>query len=250
MNHVQELLTTLRKTYLQDLPNSIDAMESQILQLERQGFAIEIARELYRNAHSIKGSGGTHGMHIISDICHALEDVLSRIIEHQGKDMAALAALSLAHIDLLRELVELYQAELNPREDEVRQRLQQLRAKLAGRTITALVIDNSELVCGLIKDVLLVRKFRVLTMNDGYFALGRLLADQVDVLITSVEIQRLNGLALIAAAEQLAGKHKPRYCYLMTASDLSGDKLKGRLMLKKDAHLRETLSQAVNQWRF
>lgn len=124
MNHVQELLTTLRKTYLQDLPNSIDAMESQILQLERQGFAIEIARELYRNAHSIKGSGGTHGMHIISDICHALEDVLSRIIEQQGKDMAALAALSLAHIDLLRELVELYQAGLNPREDEVRQRLQ------------------------------------------------------------------------------------------------------------------------------
>lgn len=250
MNQVQELLATLRKSYLQDLPNSIDAMENQILDLERHGFSVDVARDLYRYAHSIKGSGGTHGMHIISDICHALEDVLSRMIESQGKEMAALAALSLAYIDLLREVVELFQAELSPREDDVRQRIQHLRGKLAGRTITALVIDNSELVCGLIKDVLHAKKYRVLTMNDGYFALGRLLADQIDVLITSVEIQRLNGLALIAAAEQLAGKHKPRYCYLMTASDLSGDKLKGRNLLKKDAQLRETLARAASMWRF
>ena len=81
MKEVKAMLAALRLNYLRDLPSHIDELEELVLELEREGFDLERCRELYRRVHSLKGSGGTYGMHTLSDVCHPFEDCLSNLIE-------------------------------------------------------------------------------------------------------------------------------------------------------------------------
>ena len=70
----QQMLLQLRKTFLEDMPEKLDRLESLLLEIEKNGDGGEVFNELYRIVHSLKGSGGTHGLHIITTICHQLED--------------------------------------------------------------------------------------------------------------------------------------------------------------------------------
>lgn len=74
------LLQELRKSFLADLPERFDHIESLILTLLKETFPcpeynIEF-EELYRHIYSLKGSAGTHDIALISHICHQFEDVL------------------------------------------------------------------------------------------------------------------------------------------------------------------------------
>ena len=63
---MQKMLRQLRATFLDELPERLDRLDNLLLDIEKLGAATgEEFNELYRGVHSIKGSGGTHGLHII-----------------------------------------------------------------------------------------------------------------------------------------------------------------------------------------
>ena len=64
MDQVKVMLAALRSNYLRDLPSHIDELEEILLELERDGFDLETCRDLYRQVHSLKGSGGTFGLSV------------------------------------------------------------------------------------------------------------------------------------------------------------------------------------------
>ncbi|NLP44481.1 MAG: chemotaxis protein CheA, partial [Peptococcaceae bacterium] len=69
--------------YLLDSHEQIDKLDTGLLQLERDGENIALVNELFRCAHSLKGSSGTMGFTPIVQLTHMAEDLLDKL--RQGK---------------------------------------------------------------------------------------------------------------------------------------------------------------------
>ncbi len=245
MNKAQAMLDALRSNYLTDLPSHIDDLESLVLKLEAQGFDLEVCRDLYRQIHSLKGSGGTYGMHVISDICHPFEDLISDLLEHNESLYQGFVATALEYIDLLRKVTSQYQQSKNPGE-EIKLKLQNLRNQALHSPYSALVVESSDVVVNIIKEVLKLYRFRVEVAKDGYLGLGRILSEPFDLVITGLETPRMNGMALISAAQRLGVKFKNTKCILITASKLKQDEDIPDFVLQKDALFRESFNRVVH----
>lgn len=72
-----ELLAELQRGYLAALPNQFDELELRVLAFEKTPSDREIYSNLFQRIHSLKGSAGTYGSHIVTWICHPLEDELT-----------------------------------------------------------------------------------------------------------------------------------------------------------------------------
>lgn len=101
----QQMLLQLRNTFLEDMPEKLDRLENLLLEMEKNGVDSDAFGEFYRIIHSLKGSGGTFGLHIITTICHQLEDLLNTT-EGGAKYTLALIATSMDYVDLLRVATE------------------------------------------------------------------------------------------------------------------------------------------------
>ncbi|MFZ6850005.1 Hpt domain-containing protein [Undibacterium sp. RuRC25W] len=245
MNKAQAMLNALRSSYLTDLPSHIDELESLLLNLESNGFDAEMCSEVYRRIHSLKGSGGTYGLHVISDVCHPFEDLISHFLEHPELLHQGFMTSALGYIDLLRKVTAMYQDTKNPGED-IQEKLQTLRHQSLQSPFSALVVESSDVVLNIIKDVLKTYGFRLEVAKDGYLALGRILSEPFDLVVTSLETPRMNGMALISAAQRLGRKSKNTTCVLITASQLKQDENMPDYVLQKDATFRESFNKIVH----
>lgn len=245
MDKVKAMLAVLRDNYLRDLPGHIDDIEQIVLELERAGFQLESCQELYRRVHSLKGSGGTYGLSFISDICHPLEDVLSHLIE-QPQGLQEFGATALHYIDLMRKACASYTVGLEPSVD-LKSRLHRVRQSASPAQYSALIVESSEVVIGVLREILLTSGFRVEVLQDGYLALGRMLAEPFDVLISALELPRLNGIALISAVQKSGGRHAKTYTVLLTTSDHLDEQVRPDVVLKKNADLKNNFRTCIRQ---
>lgn len=236
MEKVKAMLALLRENYLRDLPTHIDDIEQIVLALERTGFQREPCQELYRQVHSLKGSGGTYDMSFISDICHPFEDLLSQFIEHP-QELTKFSGTALAYIDLMRKACFSYTARLEPAAELIAS-LHALRQTTSSALYSALIVESSEVVIGVLREVLLSLGFRVEVAQDGYLALGRLLSEPFDTLITGLELPRLNGIALISAIQKSGCRHAKVRTVLLTTSDHLDAQVHPDYVLKKNAELK------------
>lgn len=193
----QKMLLQLRVSFLEELPEKLDRLENLLLAMEKNGADSESFNEFYRIVHSLKGGGGTHGLHIITTICHQLEDLLN-ITEGGAKYTSALIAASLNYVDLLRMATGQIQAG-NESLPQVEEQLKKLRKQLARKPFTVLLVDNSKLSTNIYLKILSTLPVQAVVMNDGVFALMRALTEPFDLIITTNEIPVLSGVALIGA---------------------------------------------------
>lgn len=245
MNHVKAILSALRLTYLQDLPSHLDELEQLVLKLESGGFQRELGMELYRQIHSLKGSGGTYGLHVLTNICHPFEDLIAAFLEGAASSGHNFAENALTYLDLLRLAQSTYARGDEPG-TEIETALQSLRKKISPTILSALIVDASEVVVAMLSDVLKINNFRCEAANDGYEALGRTLSEQFDVVITGLETKRLNGLALIAAIKKSGIRNAKTKTILITSTQLKMSSDMPDFVLKKDAELKEKLNKILN----
>lgn len=244
MDQVKAMLNALRENYLTDFPSHIDELEQLLLELERRGYELEVCRDLYRRVHSLKGSGGTYGLHVLSDICHPFEDLLSHLLENNALLKEHFMEAALLYIDLLRQAHRFYAEGAEPGA-EIQLALQNIRQRSTKTSHSALLVESSEVVLGLLKDVLKSHGFRIEVVNDGYLALGRMLAEHFDLLITSLETKRLNGLALISAVQKSGARSHKTKTILLTTTQLKIAGEQPDFILKKDAHLKNKFKEIV-----
>lgn len=217
LTYAQQMLAKLRQGFLAELPERLDEMERLTLALGGERFAAQFG-ELYRKVHSLKGSGGTHGLHPLSAVCHQFEDHLNAVGGEAAKSSPLFIDGCLRYLDLLREVTAQAAAgaEQFPR---LEHELNRLRARLAPERCAALLVEPSRTAARLSADLLTARGFDVAVVEDGYVALGRLLAQHFDLLVTAAESPMLSGRALIAAARTSHGNKRDFISLLVTSGE-------------------------------
>jgi len=95
----------LRNTFLEDMSEKLDRLDQLLVAMEGVGVDSDSFNEFYRIIHSLKGNGGTFGLHIVTTICHQLEDLLNTT-DGGTKYTPALITISLNYVDLLRMALE------------------------------------------------------------------------------------------------------------------------------------------------
>ncbi len=194
---VQKMLLQMRNSFLEDIPDRLYRLEVLLLGMEERGVDADSFNEFYRIIHSLKGSGGTFGLHIITTICHQLEDILN-LTGDSKKESPQLLTVGQQFIDLLHLAVTQIKAGLQDF-PEIKNRLNELRSQVSSKQFMVLVVDNSKLSTQLYLQAIAGLPVHPVLVTDGYQALERALNEPFDLLITTNEIPVLRGVALIGA---------------------------------------------------
>lgn len=201
-SELQEMLAAMREKFLADLPERLSDIERLILSLDGDS---EAAAEVYRKIHSLKGSAGTHGAMILTNVCHQLEDFLATV------PMAQLAQeqteIALRYLTLLRTALA-WVLEGEQSFPEVEAELQELRQAAFANPLSALVVLPSRSVCKIVLSALEPLPLQPVTVADGMTALQRLLHEPFDLLVTGLKVPSLPGPALIGAVRLAGGVNK------------------------------------------
>ncbi|MDH5231388.1 MAG: Hpt domain-containing protein [Gammaproteobacteria bacterium] len=245
---LDEMLNQLKQSFLSELPERCDQIESHILQYSETHNHNDF-QEAYRKVHSLKGSGGTYGVGIISTICHQLEDLLSELNEQrQDYDNEKFIDHCLAYVDLARQAA---QFALNDSDnfEAIEQQLEKLRNEQTKNELLGIIIESSSTLAQVCTSALKGLPVKIISINDGLLALKRLLEEKFDfVIIGGKSLKGLNGKALVAAIRCSESINKDINIIAIRSSDNSNDFLneaKPNMVLMKDKSLADQLKQTI-----
>ena len=202
----QTLLADMRAAFLDELPERCAGFEALILHLEQAPDDREAFNALYRGVHSLKGSGGTHGLGIITSLCHQLETLLSET-EASGAFGRTFASQALAYVDLLRRVP----GEAAYGESDcaaITAELESFRRSALHSRKAVLIAESSAALAGLYREALASLPVLAVVEPDGLAALEHLLREPFDLVIVGRELKTLNGIALMAAVRAAEGRNR------------------------------------------
>ncbi|MEK6748562.1 MAG: Hpt domain-containing protein [Pseudomonadota bacterium] len=215
-----DFLTQLRRTYIGELPERLNLLEADLLAVESVGDPVgEVYNAIFRNVHSMKGSGGTYGFFIITAICHKFEDYLTSACgegtPHLKKEIIPNC---LQFVDLLQEA-----AVIGMQGQDNFSALEQKLAALTDKFITntrrtAMIVTNSKYIGGFCQRIAGELGVKVQLSDNSYNALLQLLSAPYDILITGAEMPLLTGRALVAAVKLSGRAGKSTHTILITAN--------------------------------
>jgi len=244
---IEKMLVELRLSYVAELPSRLEEIEQIVLTLKTTDSFTEDYQNIYRHIHSIKGSAGTHGLHIISSICHVLEDKVIEVEGNQDLIDDKFIESVLSFIDLLRTTLDLINGMVEDF-DEVEAELDRLSGKGSEYEYKGLLIMASVLHRKLVASAFEKFPVKFDVATNGYDALGKLLKEPFDILVTNMEVSDLQGLPIISALRMSSNRNKDIPTVLLTSGKVpsNGRKIDPSYIIKKDADLMENLQIAAN----
>ena len=99
-------LSQFHQVFFEESFEGLDAMESNLLELECETVDSEVINTIFRAAHSIKGGSGTFGFAEIAEFTHILETLLDEIREGSRNLTVDMVDLFLQSVDCLREMMQ------------------------------------------------------------------------------------------------------------------------------------------------
>jgi chemotaxis protein histidine kinase CheA len=190
------LLAELLAEFVDELPRHCNELEDAVLALENQSPGA--FDELFRQVHTLKGSGGGVGIPIITAICHQLESFIGEARQRFDHEAASTA---LAYIDLLRKTIP-----DGGREPAgiatIEQALDQMRLKSLSGRASILMVEPSQTVRSLYQKEFSSPSTQVHMLKSGIETLQRLLHASCDLLVISRELPDLNAVAVVAALRE------------------------------------------------
>ncbi len=244
-DQAQKMLEQIRNSYLVEMPVKCDDIENLILSLT-SNFSDSYA-EVYRLVHSMKGSAGTHGLAMVSAICHELEDNLAKLDE-SGKDVNG------TEINIMLRLVDLVRRArgiaLKNTSDfsETERELEAIRKESLQDEYPVLLVESSGYVKLMCQQALSSLPVQLTIEEDGLLALQRLLNKRFACVITANETKTLNGIAMISAIRNSESRNKNIKTILLTSrEDLrDGKHLQVDYVINRNASLSDNLVHAFN----
>lgn len=246
LSSVERLIAGLRQNYLAELPEKHDELECLILKLDKAATFPEAFVELYRQIHSLKGTSGTFGLTLLSNICHQFEDALNLIDQNFSNINADRIDICLRYLDLLRSATnQIKSGTLD--QVQIEQILARIRDRLLPAEFHGLYVDSSKLGARVCAEALEGTPFKITAVQDGLLALERLLQERFAFLITSKELPRLNGVALLNAVRVSETENASIKAVLITSKDNVAARHPNLFdaIIKKDSRMGVSLLQAL-----
>lgn len=240
----QSLLWGMREQFLDELAERCDAIDNLIVALEKTPNDREVFNELFRHVHSLKGSGGTHGLSIVTTICHHLENLLTETAA-QNSFGEIFATRALAFVDLLRRVEAPGRME-NSDYASIESDLEALLQTTRQSRKSALIAESSAVMARIYQKAMDGLPLQVTVVDNGLMALERLVREPFDFAIVGRELKELNGIALMAALRTSQGLNH-NIPAIMVSSNRDGIPLHIELaaLVARDQNLAHNLRGAV-----
>lgn len=100
-----ELDAEVLSYFVPEAQEHLEAIESLLLKLEKDPHNAELINQLFRSAHTLKGSAFTVGFTPIGDLVHYVEDLMGAIREHRAKFVPGMTDAILKSVDVVRLLM-------------------------------------------------------------------------------------------------------------------------------------------------
>jgi chemosensory pili system protein ChpA (sensor histidine kinase/response regulator) len=121
----------------------LESLEAQLLRLEKESENAELINQLFRTAHTLKGSAYTVGFQAIGDMTHYVEDFMGAVREGRVKVLPGHTDVLLRSVDVVRLLMRrdpTLMGTLRQRFSAAMQGLKQLEQPAAVETVTKAAI--------------------------------------------------------------------------------------------------------------
>ena len=92
------------KVFLQEAESFLDMLDESIIRLEDESDNVELLQEIFRAAHTLKGSSGMLGLDAMAGLTHAMEDLLDRVRKGEQAVTPELVDVLLLSLDGLKAL--------------------------------------------------------------------------------------------------------------------------------------------------
>lgn len=236
------LLAEMQAGFLDELPERCDRIERSVMALERQ--QSDAFNELYRQVHSLKGTGGMFGVPVITTICHQFETFISETNTRFNQQASSTA---LAYVDLLRKTAQPAGRDAAG-VAAIEQALDRLRVRTLSGRASVLLVEPSDSMRKLYREVFTGKSIHLVTLNKGLEALERMLHEPFDLLVASRELPDINAIAVLAALRDSDGRNKDIPAILISSNPASVPKRLGvRAIVRRDPKLVSTLAQHVGE---
>lgn len=244
-NNIKTLLAQIKADFLCGLSARCYELENLVMALTNTDRESEQFHELYRIVHSLKGAGGTHGLPLITTICHHFEDLLQSEVPVQSE---AFTDQALQLIDILHEVSKI-------QADNEALALQLLTDKFhnSQRTISdkqpvVLILETSRTVILLLQAMLSEYGIKAICMTESQFAFQRMLSEHFDMIILSQETAMLSGTAIIHAIQTNQGLNKDTPFILLTSNkDLNSKELKNTQIVDRSHAFATSLNPVISR---
>ena len=90
------------RVFLDEAEEQLQLMEEDIVRLEKQGDSAELLQEIFRAAHTLKGSSATLGHRKMAEVTHHMENVLDKLRKGKLAVSTALIDTLFACLDVLK----------------------------------------------------------------------------------------------------------------------------------------------------
>lgn len=222
----------LLEEFRAEAADHLRVLDAELLRLERSSSDPEPVRRMFLSAHTIKGGAGMVGLTQVRELAHAVEGVLAYLRDQRGMLDTDMADLLFRAVDALRDL--LAQGEAPDAAAGTAQLVAALGQYATGKPVgppptvsrpaprpggpRALVVDDSPTVRMLEEMLLSDAGFAVDAVDSGSEALGRLLGESYDLLVTAIQTRGASGLEVVATLRSSpAGRDIP--VILMSSDD-------------------------------
>ncbi|MEZ4501170.1 MAG: chemotaxis protein CheA [Dehalococcoidia bacterium] len=92
------------KVFIQEVDGLLELLDEDIIRLEQEATNEELLQEIFRAAHTLKGSSGMIGYQAMADLTHKMEDLLDRVRKGTLAVTPGLVDALLMSLDGLKEL--------------------------------------------------------------------------------------------------------------------------------------------------
>ncbi|MCH7511246.1 MAG: Hpt domain-containing protein, partial [Chloroflexi bacterium] len=104
MEQVLDVSSEELKVFLQEVDEQLQLLDEDIIRLEKEEDNVDLLQEIFRAAHTLKGSSSMLGFHKMADLTHVMEDVLDRLRKGLVQVTPELIDALLASLDELKIL--------------------------------------------------------------------------------------------------------------------------------------------------